>query len=133
MPLSCECAWGERGSIYYESPEPTTYERKRRTRCKSCNLLIDPGDEVARFKCNKIPGTEIEERIYGEDGVIQRADHYVCETCADILFNLHAQGFECILPYEVLSCFKDFLALTEDTHKSFSESRRAEEHKSIRA
>lgn len=47
----------------------------------------------------KIPDTDIEYRIYGDDGEIPRAPAYLCETCADLAFSLEELGY-CPQPWE---------------------------------
>ena len=48
----------------------------------------------------KIPYTDIELSIYGEDGEIPLAPFYFCEICADLYFSLFELGFECLGPGE---------------------------------
>ena len=62
--------------------------------------MIDVGATVASFPRYKVPDTDVEEKIYGEDGEVPRAPHYLCEMCADLYFSLMDLGFECIGPWE---------------------------------
>jgi len=47
----------------------------------------------------KVPDTDIECRIYGEDGEIPLASAYMCERCADLYFSLEELGY-CVQPWE---------------------------------
>ena len=71
----------------------STLDTSRRKRCWSCNDLIDIGAPALKFLRWKIPETQVECWIYGEDGEIKLAPKYHCEECADQFFNLDALGF----------------------------------------
>lgn len=45
------------------------------------------------FRRIKIPETEVECAIYGEDGEVPLATKYHCERCADIFFSLRELKF----------------------------------------
>ena len=95
MPLTCSCDWEpEPGDHCWEHPEDyETLRTKRRQRCCSCAALIAPGDLVARTRRWRVPDTDIECAIYGEDGEIPLADKFLCEECADLFFSLLELGF----------------------------------------
>jgi len=104
MPLFCECDLDpERGMDWWTFPNDySTLQTNRRQRCCSCNALIDIGSTVAKFSRCKIPETEIEIKIYGEDDCengMPRATKYHCEGCADLYFSLDELGF-CGQPWE---------------------------------
>lgn len=99
MSLSCYCPDDlelEPGCTYWQDPNDySILTGKRRSRCSSCKELIDIGSTVAFFDRFKVPDTEIECRIYGEDldCQIPRAPFVLCELCADMHFNLAELGY----------------------------------------
>lgn len=95
MGLSCSCdSEPEPGDIVWCSPDDyETLNTSRRQRCRSCGELIDVGATVIRIGRYKCPETDIECRIYGDDGEIPIADHFLCEECADLFFSLSELGF----------------------------------------
>ena len=103
MSLSCSCNYeSEPGDKFHYVPDDySTLNTTKRKRCSSegCNKLINIGDICAKFKNYKYPETEIEYKIYGEDGWIPMADKYLCEECADIYFSLIDLGF-CAVFYQ---------------------------------
>lgn len=103
MPLSCSCDYDGDGDYAWSYSPPKDYSvfgGKRRKRCSSCNALIDIGAICAKFARNRLPISDVEERIYGEDGEIDLADMTLCEECADMYFSLSALGFKCVAPDE---------------------------------
>ena len=101
MGLSCSCYDDfEPGQVLWYGPEHyTTFPVRRRTRCCSCNELIGIGAVCAEVPRYRVPKTDIEVRIYGEDGEIPAATKYMCERCADLAFSLEDLGF-CAKPWE---------------------------------
>jgi len=93
--LSCECDYEpEPGDIWWYQPNDyTSYSSKRRTKCCSCGEKISKDDLVTAFERYKVPDTDIEVKIYGEDGEVPRAYWYMCEKCSDIMFSLSELGF----------------------------------------
>lgn len=88
MSLSCYCDFEDSdGPEWYPPEDYSTFTRNRRTRCASCNELIDTGATVIVF-----------ERFltdeWGEEKEIP--DKYHCERCADLWWSLQELGFECI-------------------------------------
>jgi len=74
---------------------------------------LKPGNTVAEVPRYRVPDTDIECRIYGEDGEIPLASHFLCERCADIFFSLEELNY-CVSAYE-----NQMLLLEEykETHK----------------
>lgn len=102
MPLSCVCSddGGEPGDhLWYIPDDYRTLETRRRQRCCSCKELIDLGAVVAEVPRFKVPDTDVECEIYGDDGEILLASHYLCEVCADLYFSLTELHF-CVDPHE---------------------------------
>ena len=95
MMLTCDCDYDpEPGDTVWRPPEDfSTYAGARRVRCRSCGCMISSGDTCAEFYRFKIVCSVVEERIYGEDGKIHRASHYMCERCAGLYFSLCDLGF----------------------------------------
>ena len=95
MSLSCSCDFDpEPGmKIWYEPNNYSTLEASKRKRCCSCEELISIGDTVAKFTRYKIPESEVEVNIWGEDGEIPLADHYMCESCADLYYSISELRF----------------------------------------
>lgn len=65
----------------------------RRRRCSSCRSLINPGDTVLELRCFRFPNSDIEDRIYGDNGR-ETATLYACERCGEIMLNLDEAGFD---------------------------------------
>lgn len=101
MSISCSCPENEYepGDTFYYSPDDyTTFPKRRSVRCRSCNALISPGETVTEWKRFKIPDSDVEVRIYGDDGEVPQASWWMCETCADLAFSLEELGF-CVSPH----------------------------------
>lgn len=101
MPLTCGCDYEpDPGDTCWYTPDG--YSRAptlgRRQRCTSCGRLIVPGSVTASFPRFKIPESDIEERIHGDQ--IPRAPAVICEECADLYFSFQDLGFECVSPFE---------------------------------
>jgi len=89
MPLSCGCDFdgGDPGqTCYWYATDFEKLQTSKRKRCASCGELIDIGSYCLVFPRFKVPETDIEERIYGEE--IPRAPYYHCEKCGEIWLNL---------------------------------------------
>lgn len=95
MTLSCNWDYeGEPGdTVWYSARDFSTYNRKRSCKCCSCGARIANGDECAEFPRFKIPESDIEIAIHGEDGEVPRASWYMCERCAGLYFSLADLGF----------------------------------------
>lgn len=97
MTLSCD---------YYYEPEPgdvlwsasanfSACDRKRQTKCCSCGASVKPGDSSLKFHRWKVPESDIECRIYGEDyddGPL-RAPAFMCFDCGAFYQALERHGY----------------------------------------
>lgn len=99
--LTCSCDYeAYPGMIVWdEIGDYKILDAKRAKRCCSCKEKISIGDVCCEIERYKIPESDIECKIYGEDGEIPRASKFMCEKCADIFNNLEALGF-CRQPWE---------------------------------
>jgi hypothetical protein len=102
MSLSCSCEgeywpeeYGETAWWLPDENDVTTLQTKRRKRCKSCNELINIGEECTEIHRERMPYNEIEARITGagDDVLIPVASWYLCERCGDIYSNLSSLGY----------------------------------------
>lgn len=101
MGLTCTCNdWdGDPGTWCFYVPEDfTQFNLPRRKRCSSCNCLIDKGADCLEFERERVPYTEIEANITGEDQ-IQIASLFLCEKCGEYYLNLSDLGY-CISPLD---------------------------------
>lgn len=101
MSLSCYCYYDpEPGAVLWASPRDyAPLATKKSRKCCSCTQRINKGDLCAEVRRSKVPETEIEDRIYGEETGVPRASAYLCERCADLAFSLEELGF-CPQPWE---------------------------------
>jgi hypothetical protein len=101
MGLSCECDYDpEPGqTIWYDPSDYAPLASSRARKCCSCKGKIKPGDLAAKVPRYKIPASDIEIKIYGEEGEIPRAPKFMCERCADLFFSLTELGY-CGEPWE---------------------------------
>jgi len=102
MGLMCECntEWCPEPGDWVWSGETRVYVPfpfKRRKRCCSCKELINTGDLAMAQGRARIPATDIECRIYGDDGEIPIASDWMCESCGDLYLSLKELGY-CVLP-----------------------------------
>ena len=121
MGLTCSCDFDddyEPGTKLWMHPDGyTTLGTKRSRKCGSCGDKINVGDTCVAIPRIKVPETEVECRIYGEDGEIPIAPSYLCETCADLCFSLEELGF-CMQPgadqRELVKEYADMQGLNHD-------------------
>jgi hypothetical protein len=102
MGLTCTCDgdYYEPGAkVWYAPRDYKPLETKRSRKCCSCGDRIAVGATSCEVPRVKVPGTDIECRIYGEEGEVPRASAYLCERCADLYFSLEELGY-CVPPYE---------------------------------
>ena len=94
MSVYCSCEYEpEPGHTVWFAPKDfKPLQTKRRQRCKACGELIDIGSDCLEFQRVRIPDTDVECAIYGEDGEIPRASHYVCEECGGLWLSLYDLG-----------------------------------------
>ena len=115
MSLSCSCDsgrdidpgdwsyWFHDKDLYFEN-----LNTLRRKRCCSCGELINIGAVCIRFSRYRYPYNAVEAKIKHDDYLfemnyepqIKIADHFQCESCGEIYFNLTELGFECLSPSE---------------------------------
>ena len=95
MSLSCSCEYDpEPGDTCWRAPHDFPVLRgSRPIKCCSCGDKINPGDTTGDFQRYKVPDSDIECRIYGEDGEIPRASWFMCERCAGLFFSLDELGY----------------------------------------
>lgn len=90
--LQCSCNYDpEPGDVMWECVgEVRPLERERATRCADCGDRIAPGDGALKVLRWKVPGSDIERRIYGEDydHGPPRAPHYLCDQCGALFLGL---------------------------------------------
>ena len=100
MPLSCSCAFDPyEGAWFYDSPDDyQPLDRRRAVRCASCKAPIKPGDTTIQFTRWRRVASDIEARIYGDDGEVPLGPLFHCETCADLYFRLSGLGFGWVAP-----------------------------------
>ena len=95
MLLSCHYDYEPQpGDVMWFEPEKLEPMLGRRSRrCRSCKSLVRPGTLAACIVRYKVPKTDIELSIYGEDcydSGVPRASHYVCQDCSNIFFFLQS-------------------------------------------
>ena len=93
--LSCHCDWEpeDPGDWWYawRDDDFRSYKGKRRKRCCSCKKLINIGDDCLLFARVRMPYTDIEERISGDE--IPMPPYFLCESCGEIYLNLADIGY----------------------------------------
>ena len=103
MSLSCSCDnedWEPGMELWFDPREYTVLATKRCRSCCSCSATIRVGATCAEVRRGKVPETEIEVRIYGDDdATVPLASRYLCESCADLAFSLEELGY-CSQPFE---------------------------------
>ncbi len=98
MSLSCSCGdWDGEGWVYDIPSEFIKLDTSKRKRCSSCKDLIDIGSDVLRFRRFRYARDEIELDIHGDDGEIDLAPWFICESCGEIYLSLDDLGF-CLDP-----------------------------------
>ena len=93
MSLSCDCGGGDYDWYYNAPRDYSKLETKRRQRCYSCRELIDLGADVGKFTNWRGPRDDVEIAIYDEEGEINMADTYMCETCIGLYWAMDELGF----------------------------------------
>ena len=114
MSLSCECCdYWPVGTRWWECRgELAPLATSRRRRCQSCAALIDLGADCLKFDRYRSPNSDIEVRIYGEDGAVMLHPQYLCEHCAEIWLNLDALGYCLTLGDSMPEALAEYHALT---------------------
>lgn len=109
--LSCSCPdYDDCEEWFSYSPNFTRFEKKRRKRCCSCNELIGLNAFCIEFSRHRVPASEVEEKIYGDE--IQMASWYMCESCGDIFLNLEDIGYCIILGDNMQDLLTEYWELT---------------------
>lgn len=93
MGLSCECGDWEDFEWYFTAQEFAPLVTKYRRRCKSCNRLIDHGEECLEYTRRREPITDVEEKIFGGGPDVPMASWYHCECCGELYTMLSDLGF----------------------------------------
>ena len=116
MSLSCTCREWDGDGWCWDSPEDfTTLATK--TRCCSCKQSIEIGAQCVEFERFRATLTEVEDKIYGEDGDVRLASWWMCEPCGEIYLNLVAAGYcidisenmpELLEEYHIMTGWKGF-------------------------
>jgi hypothetical protein len=103
MGLTCGCFNGdwypEPGDWYYNTTpnDYRSYPFKRGRKCCSCGGVIKSGEICTEHDRVKTPESEIERKIYGDDGEIPIASDWMCEKCSDLYYSLTEIGY-CVWP-----------------------------------
>lgn len=100
MGLTCSCNddYDAGDKLWMEPKDYAPLATKRSRKCCSCKAKIEVGDLCAEVPRIKIPETDIEIRIYGDEEK-PLASAWMCERCADLCFNFIELGF-CAEPWE---------------------------------
>lgn len=119
MGLSCGCGEyypdpGEK--YYYVNEDYSTLNSSRRKRCTSCKELINIGSTVVKVERFKVPDHDVEIAIYGDEGEIPLAAHYMCEQCGDLALNLLERGY-CFNVYDDMKdLLEEYKRLVAESH-----------------
>lgn len=99
--LMCSCDYDPDpgAKLWYDPKDCAPLATKRARKCCSCDERINVGDTCAEVPRVKVPDTDVECRIYGEDGEVPLAPAYMCERCADLAYSLDDLGY-CSQPWE---------------------------------
>lgn len=96
MGLSCDVECDDPSSFSFMWLHPEEFSKApigRRNRCRSCKKLIDVGDDCLAIQRYRVPVTDIEIRIYSEEGEISLAPHWLCEECGGLMMSLLQHGY----------------------------------------
>ncbi len=101
MPLSCSCDNDESDWYYTEPKDYRTYPvAARRKKCSSCGERIKGGAVCTEFERYRFYKTDVENKIFGDDGEIWLASMWLCEECSDLYFSFADLGYDCVGPWE---------------------------------
>lgn len=118
MTLSCSCDYEpEPGDhTWLPSDDFSILEypigRKLPYKCCCCKKKIIEHDTVVKIYKYRVPATEVEVKIYGEDGEIPLAPWYLCEQCGEIYLTLAEIGYRCINPKYILDAQREYWEMT---------------------
>lgn len=112
LTCSCDFELEEPGQWQFYCPTDfSVFQAKRRKRCCSCKALIDIGAPCLRFDRERLPCTEIEEKIEGD--LIEMAPLWMCEQCGEIYLNLSDIGYCLDITKRMSEYLKDYWEITE--------------------
>jgi len=118
--LTCDYDWDPKpGAICWTACNKIApCDRKRATKCRSCNNIVRPGELSAKFKRWKIPECEIERKIYGEEyeNGPPRAPYFLCLDCANIYFFLCTFQYAININENMHDLAKEHAELIRDGH-----------------
>ena len=122
MPLTCDINdEPEPGEILYRldhaAPKPVKLNRRKRCSDSRCNAFVSNGDSIISVERFKIPESDIEIRVRGEDGEIDMSPMLLCVDCSWNLVALRDEGYACVFPFEVTDCLKEAERLHIDNIK----------------
>jgi len=98
MSLSCDYYYDpEPGDVVWQPPTDwRKFDFRRAPKCCSCGSKIKDGGfgkDALEFERFKIPDSDVEVRIYGEDGEIPRASWWMCFECGWRYQELEKAGY----------------------------------------
>lgn len=95
MALACDNDYyPEPGEVtWWPATTWTRHSRKRIPKCVSCGTRVPAEKDCLEFARFKVPDSDIEVRIYGEDGEIPRASKFMCWECGWRYLALHRHGY----------------------------------------
>ena len=104
MPLTCDINdEPEPGEILYRldhaAPKPVKLNRRKRCSDSRCNAFVSNGDSIISVERFKIPESDIEIRVRGEDGEIDMSPMLLCVDCSWNLVALRDEGYACVFPF----------------------------------
>jgi len=105
MSISCSCDVDREDAAWFwiKDDACTQLKTKRSRKCCSCKTKLNPGDMALIIERWRRPDSEVEDRIYGEDGEIKLADWHSCPYCASIA-NIVSKHGAC---YDISSDIQD--------------------------
>jgi predicted RNA-binding Zn-ribbon protein involved in translation (DUF1610 family) len=110
--LSCEC-YTDDSNWWYELGEESPLKTKRARRCCSCRKPIKPGETALKFHRWRVPNSDIEERIHGDE--VYMAPWFMCEECGNLFWSLSDLGFCINLGSESMrSLTREYAAMTAE-------------------
>ena len=117
MTLSCSCDFDVYDAPWYWRDVNGFHPIKsiRRKRCCSCKShLIDHDEDALEFYRYRVPRSDVEERIYGEE--VKLGSDYMCEECSGLFMALEELGYECL---DIRNPMKDYVAEYNDLREAF--------------
>ena len=118
MPITCNYLDASDVDVpgpFYNMDEEVDYKTapvlRRRKRCASCDIKINPGSTCTSHSRFTFPRSEVEARIVGggyEDWEVEipLASVWLCEKCSDLYFSFLEKGFA-VFPHEDMNLMLD--------------------------